>query len=167
MLVCYISMLAQHDGLYVSTAWWVLFGVHFSFFYGLNICSSIVSFFIEFAQKEIFNVLLPRGVMSHDTERVMQNLKKNPFVSKMIRIWWILIQALNSPKFALWFVPFVQRKVVVEIHLCEFLQPALISNKLSHSSQWLKAQIRKETSQKFLFKIFCFNSSITRKIKDL
>ena len=28
--------------------------------------------------------------------RVMQNLKKNRFVSKMTSIWWILIQALKS-----------------------------------------------------------------------
>ena len=41
--------------------------------------------------------------------RVMQNLKKNRFlVSKMTRIWWILIRALKSPKLVLWFVPFVQ-----------------------------------------------------------
>ena len=30
--------------------------------------------------------------------RVMQNLKKNWFVSKMTRIWWILIRALKSLK---------------------------------------------------------------------
>ena len=39
--------------------------------------------------------------------RVMQNLKRF-VVSKMTKIWWIFIWALKSPKFALWFVAFVQ-----------------------------------------------------------
>ena len=41
--------------------------------------------------------------------RVMQNFKKSRFVvSKMTRIWWILIQALKSKKSTLWLIPFVQ-----------------------------------------------------------
>ena len=39
------------------------------------------------------------GVTSHDMSRVIQNLKKNHFVvSKMTRIWWILIRALKYLK---------------------------------------------------------------------
>ena len=39
-----------------------------------------------------------RGVVSHDTEE-WENLRKNrSFVSKMTRIWWILIWAISSLK---------------------------------------------------------------------
>ena len=59
--------------------------------------------------------------------------------------------------------------------LCQFFQPAFISyfNLLSFPTNWIivlndwKRKIRKETSQKFPFKIFFFKSSVTRKIKDL
>ena len=52
-----------------------------------------------FCRKHIkFQLKKYRGFMSHDTEEWMQNLKKKNVVSKMIRIWWILIRALKSLK---------------------------------------------------------------------
>ena len=60
-----------------------------------QICTLIGSFcrkYIKFQLKKY------RGVVSWHW-KVMQNLKKNQFVvSKLTRIWWILIQALKSIK---------------------------------------------------------------------
>ena len=61
-----------------------------------QICALIGSFCwnsIKFQLKKY------RGVMSHETEEWCKNLKKNRFfVSKMTRIWWILIRALKILK---------------------------------------------------------------------
>ena len=55
-----------------------------------EICPLIGSFYWKYVK---FQLKKYRGVMSHDTVRVMQNFKKNRFVPKMTRIWWILIRA--------------------------------------------------------------------------
>ena len=42
----------------------------------------------------------------------------------------------------------------------------MVPNRATHHNYW-KQKIRKETSEKYRFKIFCFNNSATRKKKDL
>ena len=61
-----------------------------------QICTLIGSFYWKYIKFQLEN---HTGVTSHDMSRVIQNLKKNHFVvSKMTRIWWILIRALKYLK---------------------------------------------------------------------
>ena len=61
----------------------------------------IYTLIVSFCWKNIqFQLKKYRGVTSHDSEwRVMQILNKNQFVvSKVTKVWWILIWALKSLK---------------------------------------------------------------------
>ena len=61
-----------------------------------QICTSIGSFYWKYIK---FQVKKYRGVISHDTEEWCKIWRKiDLFVSKMTRIWWILISALKSLK---------------------------------------------------------------------